>query len=283
MTIKFTKCGVGSELNDETLLFEFLDHECPEFIEFEWSSSLVKNKFIGSLQTNQHNGIFLEPFSLDFTFFGSYVDKVGNRITAKERFDQLSRLQGRALKFWFEGIKQIVIIEKLKPRFYNYEHVTGTITLSPHDLQVTIAPEKVESFKQKSYIFSTTDVDTNTKETTDAKAKAGGDILSNKLKTEIEKDIKITNKRLEIAKLKTFNKNIQADIDRLNKKDKLNALIPTEENDLKNYKNTLQNNNAQIKKLEKEIGVRELEVYKMNETPTPTEINKNNFYKRNNL
>jgi len=159
MSLKFTKCGVGSESGDESLLFEFLDQECPEFIELEWVSELVNHKFIGSLQTHQHQGVFLEPITFNFKFFGAYIDKDNNPITAKRRFDQLARLQGRVIKFWFEGIKQLVIIKNCKVQFHNYQHVSGSLTLAPHDLQVAIKPTEVHQFKMESSFNAQINVD----------------------------------------------------------------------------------------------------------------------------
>lgn len=158
MSLKFTKCGVGSESGDESLLFEFLDQECPEFIELEWVSELVNHKFIGSLQTHQHQGVFLEPITFNFKFFGDYNDANNNPITAKRRFDQLARLQGRVIKFWFEGIKQLVIIKNCKVQFHNYQHVYGSLTLAPHDLQVAIKPTEVHQFKLQSSITAQVNV-----------------------------------------------------------------------------------------------------------------------------
>ena len=161
MSVKFTKTGQGSEANDESLLFEFLDHELPEKIELDYENDLITTKYVGSLQSSQHNGVFLQPIDFEGEFHGDMVDKEGNLITAKERFDQLARLQGRIMKFWVEGIKQIVIIKKLKMTIENYASINYNLSLQPHDLQVAIAPTKVEVFKQKSFILADTDVKAN--------------------------------------------------------------------------------------------------------------------------
>ena len=158
MSVKFTKTGQGSEANDESLLFEFLDHELPEKIELDYESDLVTTKYVGSLQSSQHNGIFLQPIDFEGEFHGDMVDKDGNLITAKERFDQLARLEGRVVKFWVEGIKQIVIIKKLKMTMENYASIKYHITLQPHDLQIAIAPTKTEMFKQQAFILAETNV-----------------------------------------------------------------------------------------------------------------------------
>jgi len=164
MSIKFTKTARGSEQGSETLLFQFLDHECPEKLTLDYSSDLVTNKFIGSLQTNQHNGIYLQPISWQGEFFGGYIPYVaennsGQYMTAKERFDQLGRLQGRVIKFWYEGIKQLVIISKLEASFIDYNRVEYSITLQPHDIQIFIKPEAIKPIIQKSNILMATVVD----------------------------------------------------------------------------------------------------------------------------
>jgi hypothetical protein len=157
MSIKFTKTARGSEQGSETLLFQFLDHECPEKLPLEYNSDLVTNKFIGSLQTNQHNGVYLQPISWQGEFFGGYIPYIaennsGQYMTAKERFDQLGRLQGRVIKFWYEGIKQLVIISKLDSTFIDYNRVEYSITLQPHDIQIFVKPEAIKAIIQKSNI-----------------------------------------------------------------------------------------------------------------------------------
>jgi len=156
MSLKFTKCGVGSESGDESLLFEWLNHEVPESIKLSYETSLNTNRFAGSLQTNQIVGIYLEPITFSGEFFGEYISKNNNKsleyITAKERSDQLARLQGRIIKFWFEGIKQLVIIQKYEIDIKNYNHIEYTITLQPHDIQLPISPIEVKQYLTKSFI-----------------------------------------------------------------------------------------------------------------------------------
>jgi len=156
MTMKITKTGRGSERNDESLLFEWLNHEVPESIKLSYETSLNTNRFAGSLQTNQIVGIYLEPITFSGEFFGEYISKNNNKsleyITAKERSDQLARLQGRIIKFWFEGIKQLVIIQKYEIDIKNYNHIEYTITLQPHDIQLPISPIEVKQYLTKSFI-----------------------------------------------------------------------------------------------------------------------------------
>lgn len=156
MTMKITKTGRGSERNDESLLFEWLNHEVPESIKLSYETHLNTNRFAGSLQTNQIIGIYLEPITFSGEFFGEYISKNSNKtleyITAKERSDQLARLQGRIIKFWFEGIKQLVVIQKYEIDIKNYNHVEYTITLQPHDIQLPISPVEVKQYLTKSFI-----------------------------------------------------------------------------------------------------------------------------------
>ena len=162
MTMKITKTGRGSEANDESLLFEWLNHEVPESIKLSYETMLSTNKFAGSLQTNQIMGIYLEPITFSGEFFGEYISKNNNNqleyITAKERSDQLARLQGRIIKFWFEGIKQLVIIQKYEIEILNYNHIQYTISLQPHDIQLPITPIEVKQYLTKSFIQAQTPV-----------------------------------------------------------------------------------------------------------------------------
>lgn len=163
MTMKITKTGRGSERNDETLLFEWLNHEVPESIKLSYETMLNTNKFAGSLQTNQIMGVYLEPITFSGEFFGEYISINNSNkfeyITAKERSDQLSRLQGRIVKFWFEGIKQLVIIQKYEIDIKNYNHIEYTLTLQPHDIQLPINPIDVKQYLSKSFIQQDTTIE----------------------------------------------------------------------------------------------------------------------------
>lgn len=142
MTLKFTTTEF--EHNGDTskiqLLFEFLDDEVPEVITFHEKTRLGLNEFVGSLQTHQIQGIYLQPIVLKGTFKGTKVKVNGTKLRAKDRCDQLGRLQGRPIKFFYEGIKQIVIIEDFKYTFHNYQKVDYEMTLRPHDVQEIIEP-----------------------------------------------------------------------------------------------------------------------------------------------
>lgn len=138
MSVKFTTIE-SKDKHQLELLFEFLDYELPEYIDFEYATKLGKTVFINNLQTNQIKGIYLQPIKLEAEFVGTYYsskEKSADKkiITAKQRADQLGRLQGQLLKFFFDGFKQIVIIENFKMRVHNQEHVEVDMTLQPHDI-----------------------------------------------------------------------------------------------------------------------------------------------------
>jgi len=134
MTIKFTKTGFGNEKNNESLLFEFLDHELSDKIELRSKTLKSVNSFVGSLQTSQITGTLLELINFSGKFFGDYVNyQDSTTIRAKQRFDQLQNLNGRPVKFWIDGFKVIVIISKLKLIAEDYNSCGFDITLQPHD------------------------------------------------------------------------------------------------------------------------------------------------------
>lgn len=161
MTIKFTKTGVGAEFNIETLLFEFRDEECPKELNLEYETALATNQYVGSLQTNQMQGIYLQPITWQGTFFGGSLDIDNNYITAKERADELDRLQGRVIKWWYEGIKQLVIIKKFKYTYKGYNDVDYEITLQPHDIQIAIKPSDQDVKVQENLSLISDDVTKN--------------------------------------------------------------------------------------------------------------------------
>ena len=161
MTIKFTKTGVGAEFNIETLLFEFKDEECPKELNLEYETALATNQYVGSLQTNQMQGIYLQPITWQGTFFGGSLDIDNNYITAKERADELDRLQGRVIKWWYEGIKQLVIIKKFKYTYKGYNDVDYEITLQPHDIQIAIKPSDKDVTVQENLSLISDDVTKN--------------------------------------------------------------------------------------------------------------------------
>ena len=134
MTIKFTKTGIGNEENNETLLFEFLNHELSEKIELKDKIQKQVNVFVGSLQTSQITGVLIEPISFNGKFFGDYVDNQSRIIRAKERFDQLQNLNGRPVKFWIDDFKIIVLFSKVKLIAEDLNNCAFEITLQPHDI-----------------------------------------------------------------------------------------------------------------------------------------------------
>lgn len=158
MTIKFTKTGVGAESGVETLLFEFRDEECPKELSIEYETALATNQYVGSLQTNQMQGIYLQPITWQGTFFGGCLDINNAYLTAKERADELDRLQGRVIKWWYEGIKQLVIIKKFKYTYKGYNEVDYEITLQPHDIQIAIKPSDQDVKVQESLSLISDDI-----------------------------------------------------------------------------------------------------------------------------
>ncbi len=162
MSLKFCASGEGSEQGNTEIFFEFLDHELGDSIKLKYISELVVNKFVGSLQTTQHQGIFLEPITWSGEFFGHYVDANGNYINAKQRADQLLRLKGRVVKWFYEGIKQLVIIKEVEYNYHNYESIEYTITIQPHDIQNEVRPTEVKQFIQNSFIMSQEKIDAKT-------------------------------------------------------------------------------------------------------------------------
>lgn len=161
MTIKFTKTGVGAESGVETLLFEFRDEECPKELSIEYETALATNQYVGSLQTNQMQGIYLQPITWQGTFFGGCLDINNAYLTAKERADELDRLQGRVIKWWYEGIKQLVIIKKFKYTYKGYNEVDYEITLQPHDIQIAIKPSDQDVKIQESLKLVSDDITKN--------------------------------------------------------------------------------------------------------------------------
>lgn len=161
MTIKFTKTGVGAENGIETLLFEFQNHESPKELPLKYVTELATQKYVGSLQTNQLQGAYLQPISWEGQFKGNSLNYDNQIITAKERADELGRLQGRVLKFWYEGIKQLVIISEYETIYAGYNKVKYKITLQPHDIQIAINPSDQDKQIQNSLILIGDDLNAN--------------------------------------------------------------------------------------------------------------------------
>jgi hypothetical protein len=163
MSIKFTTTEYDKDKSIK-LLFEFLDHEVPEDILIDLKTALGKNRFIGSIQTNQVNGVYIEPIILKGTFQGTYVREgeniTGARgsvnpsspdiITAHERSLELGRLQGRVIKFFFDTIVMDVIVESYKRNYKNYTEIDYELVLQPHDFQEVTKPEGVIAMNENS-------------------------------------------------------------------------------------------------------------------------------------
>ena len=166
MTVKFTTTEIdaGKEGKIE-LLFEFLDHELGEGFDIDYMFQLGKSKYVGSLQSSQIQGAYLQPLVLRGTFYGTTIMKDGTKLTAKKRSDQLGQLAMRPVKFFFDNFKQIVIIEEFKRKIRNLERVEFELTMQPHDIQNPISPSETKKFLDtnssviKSEIPSTPKVD----------------------------------------------------------------------------------------------------------------------------
>lgn len=159
MSIKFTTTEIESKNGKLELLFEFLDKELPEEFSIDYMFQLGKTKYIGSLQSAQIMGAYLEPLVLTGKFIGTYVTPTGERITAKERSDELGRLALRPIKFFFENFKQIVIFEQYKRKIRNMEFVEFELVMFPHDIQNPVKPTLVIQLKESSMNLSATTLD----------------------------------------------------------------------------------------------------------------------------
>ncbi len=150
MTVKLTTTEVEAKNGKLELLFEFMDRELPEEFDIDYMTQLGKSKYIGSLQTAQIQGVYLEPLVLKGTFRGDSIMLDGTKITAKERSDQLGRLQLRPIKFFFENFKQIVIIEHYKRKIKNYNEIEYELTMFPHDIQNPVKPSLSKKLNESS-------------------------------------------------------------------------------------------------------------------------------------
>jgi hypothetical protein len=199
MTIKFTKTGVGSENKDESLLFEFLDHEVPSNLELEWETTLATSKFANDNQTNQIIGTYLKPITFTGKLYGDYLDSKNRIVRTNDRYEQLKRLEKRIIKFWYEGIKQLVVIDELKKDYHSINEIVYTITLQPHDIQFSIEPSKTQQFSDESAFALTTP-------TSGAKLPTGvnGEIIDEtKIRLNEEKDV-LAEEKKKLEKKKTF-------------------------------------------------------------------------------
>jgi hypothetical protein len=150
MSIKFTTTEKDNP--NISLLFEFLDHEVPEEVTISLKTVLGTNEFNGGLQSNQINGVFLEPISINGKFHGTYArtDDTGqNIITADERSQELGRLQGKIVKFFFENMTSYVIIEKFSRTYRDLCDIDFELILKPHDFQEVVKPEGVLYYNER--------------------------------------------------------------------------------------------------------------------------------------
>lgn len=179
MSIKFTTTEIESNNGKLQLLFEFLDRELPEEFNIDYMYELAKSKYIGSLQSAQIIGAYLEPMMIQGKFIGSYVNANNEVITAKDRSDELGRLALRPIKFFFENFKQVVIFEHYKRKIKNLEYVEFELLMFPHDIQNPVKPSLSIKFKEDSKQYTETntddapkDIDIEAKKSVEAKFEA---------------------------------------------------------------------------------------------------------------
>lgn len=163
MSVKFTTTEIESKNGKLELLFEFLDRELPEEFSIDYMYSLAKTKYIGSLQSAQIMGAYLEPMVLTGRFIGDYVTPDGEIISAKERSDQLGRLALRPIKFFFENFKQIIIFEQYKRKIRNLQHIEFELVMFPHDIQNPVKPTLVTQLKEMSMSLEATPLEEESK------------------------------------------------------------------------------------------------------------------------
>ena len=65
------------------------------------------------------------------------------------------------MKFWYEGIKQLVIISEYETIYAGYNKVKYKITLQPHDIQIAINPSDQDKQIQNSLILIGDDLNAN--------------------------------------------------------------------------------------------------------------------------
>lgn len=164
MSIKFTTTEIESNNGKLQLLFEFLDRELPEEFNIDYMYELAKSKYIGSLQSAQIIGAYLEPMMIQGKFIGSYINANNEIITAKDRSDELGRLALRPIKFFFENFKQVVIFEHYKRKIKNLEYVEFELLMFPHDIQNPVKPSLSTKFKESSKQYSEIDTEEKPKE-----------------------------------------------------------------------------------------------------------------------
>lgn len=239
MSVKFTSTEIESKNGKLELLFEFLDRELPEEFSIDYMYSLAKSKYIGSLQSAQIMGAYLEPMVLTGKFIGDYVTPDGEIINAKERSDQLGRLALRPIKFFFENFKQIVIFEQYKRKIKNLEHVEFELVMFPHDIQNPVKPTLVTQFKEMSMSLEATPLE----DESNIDKQFAKDIQKKFKELEKKQANPEDIKRVQLSKFKSeeiIAKNIALE-DQAKQTDLVEILTPNADNTISYYSNLAEN------------------------------------------
>lgn len=163
-----------TEIGSKDVIFQLLDRELPEEIEFPTEAVLNKIRYPGGHQSNQTIGIYRGEVEWSGTFFGTYRNAAGQLENAKQRAEALKSLVGRPLRVGFPvpghetkgipgltthytltdeeftgGFKGVYIVEKVIEKVKNYLHVDYTIHLVPHERQEKIKPTKTNDVRVK--------------------------------------------------------------------------------------------------------------------------------------
>ena len=148
--------------------FQFYPKELPENISIKRRTKLHKIEYTGGVITNQIIGIYQEPIEWEGCFFGTY-NEGGKLISAKQRADELKKLQGRPIRCVFavpsgehkipgitsagmaknneepkqSGDSGVYIIEELDFTIHNHADIDYRIKLAPHVSQKKIKPKDI--------------------------------------------------------------------------------------------------------------------------------------------
>jgi hypothetical protein len=161
----------------EVILWQFYLKELPESITFPFQTKLAKIEYNGGFISNQIIGIYNREIEWSGSFFGTYTDQSGNRLSAKQRADELKEFMGRPIRVGFgiptqgdeyvagetpvknwdigktskgkEGIVGVYIIEEYDITIVNYSDVDYRIKLAPHTRQEKIKPTELEALPIK--------------------------------------------------------------------------------------------------------------------------------------
>lgn len=214
--------------------FQFYPKELPENISIKRRTKLNKIEYNGGVITNQIIGIYQEPIEWEGCFFGTY-NEGSKLISAKQRADELKKLQGRPIRCVFAvpsgehkipgitsagmtgnneepkptGDSGVYIIEELDFTIHNHADIDYRIKLAPHVSQKKIKPKDitVQAIKIQPDVVkqSASEISEAKPESQGAKAvadeakKASESVLKN-FKEEINKQVQNSDKKKPTAK-----------------------------------------------------------------------------------